>query len=72
MRYIHQRSNHGNVSFRVVALLDTAGIEGLELAIWGKNLADKEYLATHWGFGPVPVGLFGDPRSYGLDASYRF
>lgn len=63
--------SYGLVNARV-ALLDTAGIEGLEFAIWGKNLADKEYLATHWGFGPVPVGLFGDPRSYGLDASYRF
>lgn len=46
----------------------------LTVALWGKNLADEEYLVDgvvnfHWS---PKVGVFGDPRSYGVDLIYRW
>ncbi len=45
-----------------------------ELALWGKNLADEEYLEHAFvpeALGPQ-VGIAGRPREWGTIASYRF
>lgn len=43
----------------------------LEVAFWGKNLADEKYAIVG-----APLGLvsrvFGEPRTYGVDFSYRY
>lgn len=39
-----------------------------ELALWGENLADEEYLNYSVnGFSAGPTGFFGEPRTFGLD-----
>lgn len=55
-----------------IALSDVAGIDGLRVAVWGRNLTDTTYYATHFAFGDVAVAMFGEPRTYGLDISMRF
>lgn len=55
-----------------IALSDVAGIDGLRVAVWGRNITDTTYYATHFAFGDVAVAMFGDPRAYGLDISMRF
>lgn len=49
--------------------LDIAGANAT-LAIWGRNLTDKEYLANFIDFGPgfggLTNGYFGPPRTYGV------
>lgn len=55
---------------------------GLDLAVFGKNLANKNYFTNILitGFsssGPAPffgvrAGTIGAPRTYGVEASYRF
>jgi iron complex outermembrane receptor protein len=46
------------------------GNGNIELAIWAKNLFDKEYLANFIDFGPgfggLTSGYFGDPQTYGV------
>lgn len=55
-----------------IGLSDVAGIEGLKIAVWGRNLTDETYYATHFAFGDVAVAMFGEPRTYGVDLSMRF
>jgi len=47
-----------------------------KLLLWGKNLADEKYTVgggTAWSpFGAQKVLTFGDPRSFGLTASYIY
>jgi iron complex outermembrane receptor protein len=40
----------------------------LNLALWGKNLADEDYEVYH-NFGSV---IYGEPRSYGVSLRYQF
>lgn len=44
----------------------------LELALWGKNLTDKEYVATAINLGVFTVGQWGEPRSFGIQANLVF
>jgi len=54
----------------------------LSLSAWGRNLADEEYKIGGWevdagdpafgGIGRTGVSQFGEPRTYGMDISYRF
>lgn len=48
---------------------------GVEIALWGKNLSDKEYTLSPLVLS-TPADLYsmgvGAPRSYGLDFTYRF
>ena len=47
----------------------------LEVALWGRNLLDREYLShavSYKDTGGVALGFYGDGRAFGLEASYRF
>lgn len=50
----------------------------LTLAVWGQNLLDDEYEADRLnfsiieGFNAPDIVWFGVPRTYGIEASYRF
>lgn len=44
---------------------------GLKVALWGKNLTDKEYYITHFN-SFVPGAQFGTPRTYGMDITLGF
>lgn len=46
----------------------------LEVALWGKNLTDKEYRVFGIDFGALGFtgDTFGEPRTYGLDVVYRY
>jgi len=57
-----------------VALTDIELGDGstLELAAWGKNLTDKEYLVSAINLSILTVGQFGEPLSAGVEARVRF
>ena len=42
------------------------------LDLWGKNLADEEYIAHLYTIASSVVAVYGDPRMYGASATYRF
>ena len=44
----------------------------LELALWGKNLANEEYITHVYTIASSVVGVFGDPRMYGVTLTARF
>ncbi len=50
--------------------------QNIELAIWAKNLSNKEYIANFIDFGPgfggLTPGYFGPPRTYGATLGINF
>jgi iron complex outermembrane receptor protein len=44
----------------------------VQVALWGKNLTDEEYRVNGIPFGPFAVSYYGDPRTYGLEATLEF
>lgn len=63
--------SRGLLSTRL-GLAGVGGIEGLRLAAWGRNLTDEDYQERSFGIGTAFVGIFGQPRSYGVDLSMEF
>lgn len=43
-----------------------------ELSLWGKNLTDEEYWVSGINLSLLTVRQWGDPRSFGLQASVKF
>ena len=46
------------------------GTEKWQVAVWAKNLTDKDYVAEL--INPPGVNYYARPRMYGLEVSYRF
>lgn len=44
------------------------------IAIWGRNLTNEEYLLSGIDFGALGFagGMYGDPRSYGVELTLKF
>lgn len=55
-----------------VGLSEMAALGGhFRMAIWARNLEDKEYYIDQFD-ALLPTAVFGDPRSYGLDVVYEY
>ena len=50
----------------------TNGGGALEVAVWGRNLADEEYISHLYTIASSVVAVHGDPRMYGATVTYRF
>ena len=46
--------------------------DALEIAVWGKNLLDEEYVTHLYAIGGEVVSVFGDPQMYGVSLTYRY
>jgi iron complex outermembrane receptor protein len=44
--------------------------ENWEVAIWGKNLGDEEYIAHSYVIGPGVIGVWGPPMTYGATVTW--
>ncbi|WP_150295247.1 TonB-dependent receptor [Sphingobium estronivorans] len=55
-----------------IGLRDVGGLTGLSAMVWGRNLTNKAYEPNIFAIGNVQLASFGEPRSYGVDLSYRF
>ncbi|ARS27039.1 TonB-dependent receptor [Sphingomonas sp. KC8] len=55
-----------------LGLSDAGGIEGLRIAIWGRNLTNTNYYANFFALGDVGAAMMGEPRSMGVDVSMKF
>ncbi|QFU77312.1 TonB-dependent receptor [Halioglobus maricola] len=58
------------------ARLTLSEVEALDgqfrFALWGKNLADEEYIEHGANYGSFTGYTWGTPRTYGLDVAYEF
>jgi iron complex outermembrane recepter protein len=58
------------------ARLTLSEVEALDgqfrFALWGKNLADEEYIEHGANYGFFTGYTWGTPRTYGIDVSYEF
>ncbi len=45
---------------------------GIEIAVWGKNLLDEEYVTHLYTIAGDAVGVFGEPRMYGVSLTWRY
>ena len=48
----------------------TSESERLDVSIWGKNLADKDYISHSYVIGPGVIGVWGPPRTVGVTATW--
>lgn len=56
----------GQLSFEPIA------VQGLKIALWGKNLADKAYVAGAFINNFSSGQYYGPPRTFGLRAEYAY
>jgi iron complex outermembrane receptor protein len=42
------------------------------VALWGRNLADKTWVAHIYTIAGEVIGTFGDPRTYGVTVNWRY
>ncbi|QIB64930.1 TonB-dependent receptor [Kineobactrum salinum] len=42
-----------------------------QVALWGRNLTDEEYISHTYVIGPGVVGVWGPPRTYGLTLTWE-
>ena len=64
---------NGRVTLADINLGNRSG--ALRASLWGKNLADEEYIADAFAVGDPAVTIanaYGDPRSFGLEITYEF
>jgi iron complex outermembrane receptor protein len=43
-----------------------------ELVLWGKNLTDERYISHSYRIGPGSIGVWSDPRTFGLTGTFHF
>lgn len=53
-----------------LAWTNTSG--NLEVALWGKNLTDEDYISHMYVIGPGGIGVWGAPRTYGVTGTLKF
>jgi len=46
--------------------------ESLTLALWAKNLTDEANIVHVYTVGPGVIGVWGEPRTFGISATYTF
>lgn len=56
-----------------IAMRDIKLAQGhLELALWAKNIRNKEYRVNTIPFTSYTTSYFGDPRTFGVELSYQY
>lgn len=46
--------------------------DNFEIALWGKNLTDEDYISHTYVIGPGVIGVWGAPATYGITGTLEF
>jgi iron complex outermembrane receptor protein len=49
----------------------TSNDQHWEVALWGKNLAEDDYISHSYVIGPGVIGVWGAPRTYGVNVIWN-
>lgn len=63
--------DYGLLNGRITLSDIPVGFGNWQLAVFGRNLTDKVYYADHFNAG-VPSAFFGQPRTYGVELSFKY
>lgn len=70
---LSKREAYGVLDGRIaLAGIQIGDKEELEFALWGKNLADKEYWVSSINLSLFAVRQWAEPRSFGADVKLKF
>lgn len=73
LRPVNQVFDQAPSYFVQNARIALANVDGkFEIAAWGKNIWDKDYMTYLNNVGFLRIEIYGDPASYGLSASFKF
>lgn len=56
----------------VNASINWSPTENISLSLWGKNLTDEADIIHVYTVGPGTIGVWGEPRTFGLTATYTY
>ena len=54
-----------------LSVIDIPLAEGLRVGVFGRNILNKDYYIAHFNAGAA-AAVFGEPRTYGVDAVFEF
>lgn len=66
------RDDYGLLDARLTLTVNNLPQGQLRLALWGKNIEDKDYQAHRFTAGVGSAVAWSEPRSYGIDVIYEF
>ncbi len=70
--YIDQRTRVEEFSLLDARIGWTSPSGTWDVALWGQNLTDDDYISHSYVIGPGVIGVWGAPRTYGLTVNYGF
>ncbi len=68
--YLDQRTRIDEHDLIDARIAWTSNSESLEIALWGKNLAEEDYISHSYVIGPGVIGVWGAPRTVGVTATW--
>ena len=82
-QWTHVDENHHDYATESVTVTETHNLLDLsatwtstdghyKLTLWAKNLTDAAYSTHSYRIGPGTIGAWGDPRTYGVTATYSY
>jgi iron complex outermembrane receptor protein len=68
--YIDQRTRIDEFTLWDARAAWRSSDDAWEVALWGRNLGDEEYISHSYVIGPGVIGVWGHPRTYGVSLSW--
>ncbi len=68
--YIQQKTVVEEAKLWDARIAWTSADEQWQVAAWGKNLADEEWIQHSYVIGPGVIGVFAPPRTYGVSVNW--
>ena len=68
--YVDQRTRADEHDLIDARIAWTDSYDKFEIAVWGKNLLEEDYISHSYVIGPGVIGVWGAPRTFGITATY--